>query len=430
MRKVLVIAVREYNAAVRTKAFLISLVLMPVMMGGSLAVQAMVKDKAPTEVKHIAVLDLSPRAELVKAVDERARTDPKVKGAGGKQLLFIEPITAGGATDEALDRVRREQAERMRRGEIVGFLEIGPDVLEPLPRNQVPDLRHVMVYRTTRPLEQSFPNLARTAVNERIQEKRINARIHELNDKNPELSSNEVKALVEAVELEQSQAGFFLPFGLSMLMFMIVMLTTTPLMQGVLEEKMNRVAEVLLGSVRPFPLMLGKLLGMTGAALTVSAVYLTGGYLAARHYGLAEYLPANLLAWFVVFQTLAVLMFGSLFIAIGSACTDMKETQSLMWPVMLLVTVPFFVLVPILQEPNSTLAVAASFFPFATPMLMTARMGVAPGMPWWQPVAAVVVMLVTTLACVWAAGRIFRVGILMQGKGARMGELARWVLRG
>jgi ABC-2 type transport system permease protein len=419
MRKVFVIAVREYNAAVRTKAFLISLVMMPLLMGGSILMQELLRNRPPTEVKHFDVLDRTDGRELFDAVRARAAT---VQGADQKPLLVVNQVGPVARSEAALAELRREEAAKLRGGAIAGFLEIGPDVLQPAdPRDPDPEYRHALVYRSSRPLEQSFPRLAAEAVN---------ARVRELRGKGMGLAPGQVRSLVQAVPLEQNQAGFFVTLGLTMLMYMVVMLTTAPLMQGVLEEKMNRIAEVLLGSVRPFPLMLGKLLGMTAAALTISVVYLVGGWYAAHHYGLDEYLPPSLMVWFVVFQTLAVLMFGSLFSAVGAACTDMKETQSLMWPVMMLVMIPFFVLIPILQEPNGTLATAVSLFPFATPMLMVGRLGAAPGMPLWQPVAGVAVVLATTLLCVWAAGRVFRVGLLMQGKGARLGDLARWVLRG
>jgi ABC-type Na+ efflux pump permease subunit len=127
---------------------------------------------------------------------------------------------------------------------------------------------------------------------------------------------------------------------------------------------------------------------------------------------------------------LAALMYGSLFIAIGAACTDMKETQNLLWPVMLLACLPMFVLGNVLQEPNSAVATSLSFFPFATPMLMILRLSIPPGVAVWQPLLGVVLVLATTLLCVWAAGRIFRVGILMQGKGAKLGEMLHWVFRG
>ena len=131
-----------------------------------------------------------------------------------------------------------------------------------------------------------------------------------------------------------------------------------------------------------------------------------------------------------MFLVLAVLMYGSLFIAVGAAAGDIKETQTLLMPVMLLACLPLFALGPIMQDPNGTVAVACSFFPFATPMLMVARQSVPPGVPGWQPAVGIVLVLATTLACVWAAGRIFRVGILMQGKGVKFGDLVRWVFRG
>jgi ABC-type Na+ efflux pump permease subunit len=176
--------------------------------------------------------------------------------------------------------------------------------------------------------------------------------------------------------------------------------------------------------------MLGKLLGMTGVSLTMAAVYLGGALWAAYHYEFAEYVPAGLLVWFFVFQVLASLMYGSLFIAIGAACSDMRETQNFLWPVMFLAMLPLFVIVSVLQEPNSAVSTGLSFFPFATPSLMIARQAVPPGIAWWQPTAGAAGVLLTTLLCVWAAGRVFRIGLLMQGKGARLGEIARWVFRG
>jgi ABC-2 type transport system permease protein len=220
------------------------------------------------------------------------------------------------------------------------------------------------------------------------------------------------------------------PGGLMLLMFMLILLGATPLLQGVVEEKMQRIAEVLLGSVRPFQLMMGKLLGMVAVSLTLAAVYLTGAYWAAHRYHFAEYVATEMIVWFVVYQSLAVLMFGSLMIAVGAACTDMRETQSMMWPVMLLICLPMFVWINVIKEPNSSFSTAISLFPFATPMLMLGRQAVPPGIPWWQPALGICLVLLTTLLCVYAAGRIFRVGILMQGKGARVGEVFRWVFRG
>jgi ABC-2 type transport system permease protein len=214
-------------------------------------------------------------------------------------------------------------------------------------------------------------------------------------------------------------------------MFMLILVGSTPLVQGVVEEKMQRIAEVLLGSVDPFQLMMGKLVGMAGVSLTLGAFYLGGALWAAAHYQVLDKIPLPVLAWFLLFQTLAVIMYGSLFIAIGAACTDMRETQTWIWPVMLLACIPMFVWLNVVREPNSTFSQGLSFFPFATPTVMVARLAVPPfNIGWVQPALGVLVMLLTTTLCVYVAGRIFRVGILMQGKGAQMGDLVKWVIRG
>jgi ABC-2 type transport system permease protein len=442
VRKTLVVAAREYLAAVRTKTFLISLIIMPIMVGGSILVQILLKDVVDTADQRYALVDrtadqefLEPIMAAVKERNEKARPH-----------FLVEAVKPSGVTGEAVERQRYELSERVRKGELVGFLEL-LDVTS-LPRSKVssaekgPAVGQVQLrYQSNRVTEEAFARLAETAV-----AKAVRDGIKQDKD----LSEKEVKLLVQPARLEkkglserdsrtgkitevseQSQiASVAAPAGLMMLMFLVVLMGATPLMQGVVEEKMQRIAEVLLGSVRPFELMMGKLVGMAGVSLTITAVYLTGALWAAQRFGFAGALSSDVLAWFLAYQILAALMYGSLFIAVGAACTDMKETQNLLLPVMLLVTLPMFMLGNVLRDPNSPVAVGVSFFPFATPMLMVARLAVPPGIAWWQPVLGMALVLATTVLCVYAAGRIFRVGILMQGKGARFGEMIKWVFRG
>ena len=121
-------------------------------------------------------------------------------------------------------------------------------------------------------------------------------------------------------------------------------------------------------------------------------------------------------------------LFGSFAISIGAACTDFKDTQSLMMPVMLIFMIPLFVWINVLQAPSSTFSAVISLFPPATPMLMVLRLAIPPGPPLWQVLLSVVLTAATTVACVWAAGKIFRTGVLMQGKSASVRELVRWLL--
>jgi ABC-2 type transport system permease protein len=426
MRKTLVIAAREYNAAVRTKAFIISLLMMPLLMGGSIAVQTLLRDRPDTEEKTFAVLDRTSGRQLGQAIQKAVEQvqDPETK------FWKVRVEEPAGESPEALEALSKRLTEEVRKGKLYGFVDIGKDVLEkPVESPAALDRAAEIVYESSRITERRFGEFVQKVVSRKAREERAQRL---LKSTDSQTRAEVVKELEKDVPLRFSGllAAFVTPFGLLMLMFMVVLMTATPLMQGVVEEKMQRIAEVLLGSVQPFELMLGKLLGMAAVSLTISAVYLSGGWWALHHYGLSDALQPSLLAWFVAYQALAALMYGSLFAAVGAACTDMKETQTMMWPVMLLVMVPIFLINSVIQEPNGQLVTALSLFPFATPMLMVARMAVPPGVQWWQPWAGVAGVLAMTLLCVWAAGRIFRVGILMQGKGARIGEIARWVFRG
>jgi ABC-2 type transport system permease protein len=441
MRKVLVIAKREYLAAVKTKAFVIGLLIMPLMMGGSLVMQWLLKDFRDKEEKRFAVIDRT-GGRLNPVLEQAVGRYNDTADARGLPPFKLQAVPLKEDTPGEVDRLRAELSEKVRKGELFGILEIGKDVFEPALPGEV-DPRYGLRYQTNRPTHQEFPHLAETAVTEAVQQQRFQDLTQNTDTKAlqkilrtvPLLTKglskrNAATGEVEDASRESQIAPIAVPLGLLMLMFMVIMMGATPSMQGVVEEKMQRIAEVLLGSVQPFQLMLGKLLGMTAISLTITAVYLGGAYWAAHHYGFAEFVPGALLVWFIVFQSLATLMYGSLFIAIGAACNDMKETQNLLWPVMLLACLPMIVVGNVFQEPNSTVATGLSFFPFATPMVMIARQAVPPGIPWWQPLAGAALVLATTLLCVYAAGRIFRVGLLMQGKGGRLSDIVRWVFKG
>ena len=296
-------------------------------------------------------------------------------------------------------------------------------------------------YQTNRPSQQEFPRWVQATLNRVVQARRAEGKnialadvsviIQPISLLSKGLTSRDPRTgdIREAAD-QSPLVAFLLPFGLIVLMFMLVMMGAAPLLQGVMEEKMQRVAEVLLGSVKPFQLMLGKLIGMAAVSLTMASIYLAGAYWAVHHYGYSEYLSVEIILWFLVYLVLAVFMYGSLYAAVGAACTDPKEAQTMLLPVSLVTMIPLFIWFNVVQEPTSTFATLASFFPPATPMLMVARQAVPPGIPWWQPALGVALVLATTLFCVYAAGRIFRIGILLQGKGPSFGEMVRWVIRG
>lgn len=436
MRKTVVVAVREYQAAVRTRAFLITLLAMPILMGGSFIVQKYMSDRVDTTPKRIAVLDETGR--LFDAVAEAAatRNRDQIFAPDGRQIRPTFIVEAAAGVPEDRQQAAFELSERVRQGAYFAFVLIGPDVIHPGNDPQ----RAAVAYHSNAPTYGDAIGWLSWVIGNEVREIRL--READLDPAviavatapvavdNLGLVSRGAAGEIVAAAKTSEVANFVVPFGLLMLMFMVVNVGATPLIQAVIEEKMQRIAEVLLGSVAPFELMLGKLLGVVGVGLTMATVYLVGAYVALNQAGYGQFFPSKLLFWFVVYQSLLVLMFGSIFVAAGAAVSDFREAQSLIMPVYIVMMVPLFVWMNVVKEPTSAFSTLVSLFPPATPMLMVVRQAVPPGIPLWQPVLGVVLVLLTTLGCVFVAGRIFRIGILMQGKAANLREMAGWVLRG
>jgi ABC-type Na+ efflux pump permease subunit len=218
------------------------------------------------------------------------------------------------------------------------------------------------------------------------------------------------------------------PAALMFVLLLLVMINAPQQLNSVIEEKMSKISEVLLGGLTPFELMMGKLLGNTAIVLFLAFLYLAAGYAAAVYYGYADMLSPGLLLALSLSLILATLLFASLYMAIGAACNEIRDAQSLMMPVMLLSMFPALVWVPVMQNPSSGLSVALSLFPPASPFLMLMRIAMRPAPPVWQVALAVVLTSLTTLFCVWAAAKILRTGLLMQGKPPSYAELVRWLL--
>ena len=220
------------------------------------------------------------------------------------------------------------------------------------------------------------------------------------------------------------------PFVFLILMFLTIMSSAPQLLNSVIEEKMSRVSEVLIGSVTPFELMMGKLVGGAAVCVLLATIYVVGALGVANYWGYGDAVSPSQLAWFAFFLVMAVMLFGSIFVAVGAACTDLKDSQNLMTPVMLIMMLPMITAGSILRAPDGMVATVLSLIPTATPFLMMLRISMHPGPPAWQVALSAVFVLATVLFCVWAAGRIFRTGLLMQGKSASLSEMIRWVRQG
>jgi ABC-2 type transport system permease protein len=208
------------------------------------------------------------------------------------------------------------------------------------------------------------------------------------------------------------------------------MMSVPGMLHSVMEEKTQRIAEVLLSSMKPFEFMMGKVLGGIAVAFTSAAVYFVGGILVVRYMGYNEYIPYRALTWFFAYLPLAVVMFGAMSAALGATCSEPKDAQSLTFPTILPILIPMFIYFPIAREPAGSFATWMSLIPLFTPTLMTLRIATPETIPPWQPLVGLAAVLASTFLFVWAGGRIFRIAILIQGTPPKLSNIIRWAARG
>jgi len=235
---------------------------------------------------------------------------------------------------------------------------------------------------------------------------------------------------VQAARKKSDLEGFVVPFALVLLLGMVVMVGSAPMLTAVTEDKTNRVVEMLLGVAAPFELMTGKVLAAIGLSLTSSAFYVVGGTLTLQAMGMVGMVPFELLPWFYVYLVADVTILCAFAAALGAASSTPQEAQNLGVLLLSPVMIPFMITVPILRQPNGLLAIALSLFPPFTPLLMLLRQSMPGGVPRWQPWLGLAGIAGWTILTSFAAARIFRVAILMQGKPPKAADLLRWAIRG
>jgi ABC-2 type transport system permease protein len=262
----------------------------------------------------------------------------------------------------------------------------------------------------------------------------------------------DVEALLEGgglrVELlsddgsDPDDAQFFVAYAGAFFLYMVLLLYAVSVMRATLEEKTSRVVEVIISAMKPWHLMLGKIIGVGAVGLTQMAVWFGAAMLlfvsvlpmliASRPEladlgDVGEVLPgAGLAGLFVGLFVFGYFMYSGLYAAVGAMCNTDEEAQQAQFPLIMLLVVPILMVMNVIQEPMTPLATGLSLFPLFTPILMWGRVA-GGGVPAWQIVLSFVLMAVTTVAIAWVAGRIYKVGILMSGKRPTLPELWRWI---
>jgi ABC-2 type transport system permease protein len=446
-KRILLIAKRDYLATIRTKAFIIGLVVAPLLFGGGFLGLALIQTKPDLKERHIAIIDGAGgtvSAFVIQSAQEKNNNElfDKTTHRQLQPRYVFETLTP--ATDPSTQRL--ELSERVRHQQLYGFVDIRHDVLEaPAPEGETgtKDAKPGPVSTYTQ--AGGFDEMRRwleEAIIEGVRRARLSRLGVDPSRSASVLAGVKVNRLglvsrdartgaIQEAGKKNEAAEFGVPFGIMLLLGMIVMVGSSPMLAAVTEDKAQRLVEMLLGMATPFELMMGKVLGSLGTSLTSSAFYIIGGTLALYGMGLSGIVPFAVFPWFYVYMIADVIFLCSFAAALGAGCGSPQEAQQLAILLLAPVMIPYFLMAFIMQQPNGTISTALSLFPPFTPMLMLLRQAMpGGGVPSWQPWAGLAGVLVFTFIMVVAASRIFRIAILVQGKTPKVAELIRWAIRG
>lgn len=428
MTRILTVAESEFLTLVRSKTFIFGIFMMPALISIFFVFMEYAQRHIDREDRRFVVIDGT--GGLYDVLAREAEHFNHESGAGDDRTGPHFLPTRFEVNGQSLDDVKVDLSNEMREEKLFAVLEIPASVFEPGGEASIK-------YYSQNTSYQRLPDWIEETLNAEITRRRFRtagidqARVTTLTKPAKFETFGLVErsrdgTIVAAPETDELKR-FGVPVFLLTLMFLAVMTSAQHLLNAIIEEKMSKINEVLLGSVTPFQLLMGKLLGVGAVALLLALVYFTGGLYMVFEMGRFDLINIALVAWFLLFLVCAALTYGSIFLALGSACSDLRDAQSLLQPAMILVVLAYIGSFVVMRAPDSTLAVAMSFIPTMTPFTMMLRMSITPTPPVWQVMLSLVLAVATTVAIVWAASRIFRIGILMQGKAPNLPELLRWI---
>jgi ABC-2 type transport system permease protein len=425
MWKILKIAQREYLDVVKTKTFILSILLTPAIIGVVIFIAGRTQRSVtgPRPPRKVVVADLTNQLtdEIKASFEQHNESNPQ------RQILLQEILT-DTSSDESIK-------QKVRDGQLNAYFVLDKDSVEGTGKIQ-------SFTRSTKIADldmiSNVGDLFNSAIfNRRCKLKDVSqellAQISELRRRVP----NEIIDIGSAAEQKRVKKGeqiakTMIPFFFMMLMFMGIFGMGQHMLTSVIEEKNSRVIEVLLSAVSPFELMAGKILGLAGISLTVMGLWAiaaigTAYYGAAHWWNITLEFPTGILPYFVIYFILGFLLFSSILAGIGSICNTIKESQSLMMPISFLFILPMVVWFQLVQQPDGLFARVLSFLPPLTPLVMTLRLSASPDMSFLEIFASIIMLALFVPLVMWLAAKVFRTGILMYGKRPGPREVLRWL---
>ena len=435
MNKIKIIIAREFNERVRKKSFIITTILMPLLMLGLMA--------APTLMMLFAKGD----QKTLLVIDQSGVVIPQLES--NDEVVFT-PFTG------SLDEARADE-------NVFGVLWIGEDVVK--TPSQV---RLYTNSSSSMTLEESIAAQIEDVVEtERLKLYNIDGLKEIMNNLQASVSMttyrNDLSEGGEAEEATSSMVAYLLGLVLGMMLYMFLIIYGSMVMTSVIEEKGSRVLDVLVSSVSPFQLMLGKILGVASVAVTQVAIWavlvcglgatvlpammpedmmqtveaVQAGQMTALEADLdADMLSAlsfatdtgelvMMFVWLLLFLIGGFLFYSAMFAAVGSSVDSIQDANQLQTPITMPIILALILAMSVFNDPNSSLAFWGSVIPFTSPIVMMARIPF--GIPTWQIGLSLVLLYISVVGMAWVAGKIYRVGIFMHGKKPSYKELWQWL---
>ncbi|HEY3874462.1 MAG TPA: ABC transporter permease [Candidatus Kapabacteria bacterium] len=423
MNKILIVLKHEFLLKVKSRAFIIMTLIGPLLMAAIVLLPAYISATDSGDVRKVVVIDST--GQLAQQMTERSNdTSKDFFSKRMETKVAIQAMAPGPNVMDSLGKLVESKA-------LTGYMIIPAGAIRDSASEAVLKLHNTGDFRAVSFVKDAYTEAVRNA---KLTARGINpAMISNLEDG---VGVETVKIEAGGEKKESGSLGMILAFVTGFILYITLILYGTQIMNSVIEEKSSRVIEIVVSSVRPFELLVGKVLGVASAALIqvgvwgmMLALLTTIGLTAASAFLGTQIMPSVspfLFLYFIIFFVLGFLIYATLYAAIGSTAESASDTQQVAMPVVMLLVIPFILLQSVLQNPSSTKSVVLSLIPFFSPILMLGRIFTETP-PFWQIALAIVLMIGTFFGCLWVAARIYRVGILMYGKKFKLSEIVKWV---
>jgi len=453
VRRILLVARREFVAAMTNRAFVIGLLLVPAFaVGVSFIMPRLITTRNERVQGQVAIIDetgvvaadlrraLTPEAIAARrdAATARAMADipAPVRGAAGSSAQALEGIFGLPADLDVVERPPTADVDTEKQW-LTETVESGPRHLALVVVRSsaiVPDEADGRYTSYEVYVPDNLPERVESTLYEGLRETILNARLEARSMDRREVETmmrldRPTSVTVTEVAERRTDVRFrvLLPFAFAGLLVFAILIGGQALLTSTVEEKSSRVIEVLLSALSPFELMAGKILGQMAVSMVVLTLYLGAGFLLLASAAMVGLLNPMLVVYLAIFFVLSYLVFAAVFGAIGAAVNEMREAQALITPVMFILMSPWIMGPAISRDPDSTLSVALSFIPPVNTFAMMIRLASISPPPAWQVWATIAVGLLSALGATWVAAKIFRVGLLMHGRPPGIRTLIRWV---